>query len=159
LKEYYAAEGKSHSAAGGAGSGIIGMLEVVESDFTKDLSEMEVAESTAVSEYTRTSKQNEIATASKSQDVKYKAKEAAHLDKSVSETSSDLSGAQTELDALMEYLGKLDKMCVAKAEPYAERKARREAEVAGLKEALSILESETALIQKSSKKYTLRGAM
>ncbi len=37
MKEYYAKEGKSHGAAGGAGGGIVSMLEVVESDFTKGL--------------------------------------------------------------------------------------------------------------------------
>merc|ERR1719258_342519 len=133
LKDYYASQG-DHNAAQGAGSGIIGMLEVVESDFSKGLAEMEVTESTAASEYDKTSKQNEIARTMKGQDVKYKTKEAAGLDKSVSETSSDLEGTQVELDAILEYLGKLDKMCVAKAEPYAEKKARREAEIAGLKE-------------------------
>merc|ERR1719287_329213 len=61
LKDYYAAEGKSHSAADGAGSGIIGMLEVVESDFSKGLAEMEVTESSAASQYSRVSKQNELA--------------------------------------------------------------------------------------------------
>merc|ERR1719168_519742 len=106
---------------------------------------MEVTESTAEADYFKVTKQNEIATTMKTQDVKYKTKEAAHLDKSVSETSSNLDGAQTELDALMEYLAKLAKMCVAKAEPYAERKSRREAEIAGLKEALSILEGEAVL--------------
>jgi hypothetical protein len=158
LKEYYASEGKSHSASEGASGGIIGMLEVVESDFTKDLAQMEVAESQSVTEYTRVSKQNEISTATKSQDVKYKTKEAARLDKSKSEASSDLDGTQTELDAVVEYLGKLAKMCVAKAEPYAERKARREAELAGLKEALSILEGEAVLLQKTSRQHTLRGS-
>merc|ERR1719387_531604 len=156
LREYYASDGQSHGAASGAGSGIIGMLEVIESDFSKGLAEMEVAESTAASEYDKVSQENEIATAMKNQDVKYKVKEAAWLDKSVSETSSDLESTQAELDAIVEYLGKLAKMCVAKAEPYAERVARREAELAGLKQALSILEGEAALLQRTSKR-TLRG--
>jgi len=156
LKDYYAAQA-DHAAAGGASSGIIGMLEVVESDFTKGLAEMEVAESTAARDYDKVSKDNEIARTMKNQDVKYKTKEASGLDKSNSETSSDLQGTQTELDAIVEYLGKLANMCVAKAEPFAERKARREAEIDGLKEALNILEGESVLIQQTSKR-TLRGA-
>jgi len=156
LRDYYAADA-GHAAAGGAGSGIIGMLEVVESDFSKGLAEMEVTESTAAADYDKVSKQGEIARTMKGQDSKYKAKESAGLDKSVSETSSDLESTQAELDAIMEQLDKLAKMCVAKAEPYAERKARRESEVAGLKEALTILEGEAVLIQQTSKR-TLRGS-
>merc|ERR1719487_2761387 len=157
LRDYYASEGKSHSSADGAGSGIIGMLEVVESDFSKGLAEMEVTESTAASDYDRVSKENDVTRTMKGQDVKYKTKEAAALDKSSSEASSDLQGAQAELDAVVEYLGKLANMCVAKAEPYAEKKARRESEIAGLKEALSILEGEAVLIQQTSR-HTLRGS-
>lgn len=156
LKDYYAKEGKSHSSAEGSSSSIIGLLETVESDFSKGLAEMEVAEQTAAADYYKVSKQNEVSVAMKSKDVKYKQKEAAGLDKSVSETNSDLDGAQAELDAIMEYIGKLAKMCVAKAEPYAERKARREAELAGLKEALKILDGEAVLIQQNSK-HALRG--
>jgi len=155
LKDYYASE-SGHAAATGAGSGIIGMLEVVESDFTKGLAEMEVSESSAAGEYEKVSQENEISRTMKGQDVKYKTKEAAGLDKSVSETSSDLEGTQTELSAIVEYLGKLANMCVAKAEPYAERAARRTAEIDGLKEALTILEGEAVLIQQTSRR-TLRG--
>merc|ERR1719426_757311 len=51
LREYYAKDDKSHSSAEGAGSGIIGLLEVCESDFSKGLAEMIAAEETAVKEY------------------------------------------------------------------------------------------------------------
>merc|ERR1719152_965967 len=102
-------------------------------------------------------KENDLERTMKSQDLKYKAKDAAGLDKAASEAGSDLQSTQAELDAVMEYLGKLAKMCVAKAEPYAEKKARREAEIAGLKEALNILEGEAVLIQQTSKR-TLRGS-
>merc|ERR1719486_1551165 len=156
LKEYYAKD-DSHGAAEGAGSGIIGLLEVAESDFTKGLTEMTAAEETAASDYEAYCKEDEIAVVQKSQDVKYKTKEAAGLDKNVAELSTDLSAVTDELTAVISALDKLKEMCVAKAEPYAERKARREAEISGLKEALQILEGEAVLLQKSSR-HALRGA-
>lgn len=156
LRDYYAKADKDHGAADGAGNGIISMLEVVESDFTKGLADMEVQESSAADEYEKVSFMNKIACTQKGQDVKYKNKEAAGLDKSTSEAVSDREGVQAELEALIEYLSKLDKMCVAKAEPYAERKRRREAELAGLKQALQILDGEAVLLQQKSKR-ALRG--
>jgi len=157
LKEYYAKEGKAHEAAEGAGTSIIGLLEVVESDFSKGLAEMTATEETAQASYVQTSKDNEIEKTTKDQDVKYKAKEAADLDKASAELSSDRSGVQSELDAVLEYLEKIKEACIAKAEPYAERKRRREAELDGLKQALEILESETVLLQRGAARRTLRG--
>merc|ERR1719326_2351454 len=58
LTEYYAKAGKDHSAADGAASGIIGLLEVVESDFTKGLSEMTSEEDTAQATYEQQTKDN-----------------------------------------------------------------------------------------------------
>merc|ERR1719329_693962 len=101
LKEYYAKGDKSHESAEGAGSGIISLLEVCESDFTKGLTEMTAEEDSAASEYTAYSKENEISVTMKSQDVKYKTKEAAGLDKSVSELSTDLDSATDELAAVV----------------------------------------------------------
>jgi len=157
LREYYAQDGKAHTAADGASSGIIGLLEVIESDFTKNLAGMMSTEESAQISYDAQTKENEIEKTAKEQDVKYKTKESAGLDKSVAEAKSDLSTVQAELDAVLEYLEKLHKECDEVAETYAERKGRREAEIAGLKEALSILESETALVQRSAQR-TLRGA-
>merc|ERR1719316_2517145 len=155
LKEYYAKD-DSHGAAEGAGSGIIGLLEVAESDFTKGLTEMTAAEETAAADYEAYCKEDEIATATKQKDVEYKTKEAAGLDKAVAELSTDLQAVTDELTAVLQALDKLKEMCVAKAEPYAERKARRESEIAGLKSALQILEGEAALVQVASK-HALRG--
>jgi peptidoglycan hydrolase CwlO-like protein len=156
LNDYYAKADKSHGSSDGAGGGIIGMLEVIESDFTKGLTEMVAAEQTAAAAYEKETKENEIEKTTKTQDVKYKTKEAASLDKAVSELSSDRDSVQSELDAVNEYLESLEKKCTYKVESYEERKARREAEINGLKEALDILESETALVQTSSS-HALRG--
>jgi len=157
LKEYYSKNDKSHVAAEGAGAGIIGLLEVVESDFTQGLSEMTAQEESAQADYEAYSKENEISTAKKTKSVQYKTQEAAGLDKSIAELSTDLDGVTDELNAVLDSLKKLHGMCDEKVEPYAERKARRESEIAGLKQALAILNGEAALIQKTAK-HTLRGA-
>jgi len=155
LRDYYSQDA-AHAAGEGGGATIIGLLEVVESDFTKGLAEMTATEESAQSTFDTQTKENEIEKTTKEQDVKYKSKEATGLDKAVAEATADRSGVQTELDAVNEYLTTLKKECVEEAETYAERKARFEAEIAGLKEALQILESETALLQKSSR-HSLRG--
>merc|ERR1719243_48925 len=95
--------------------------------------------------------------ATKEQDVKYKTKEAKGLDKATAEATADRSGVQEELDAVNEYYAGIKERCIAKPTPYAEIVKRREAEIAGLKEALNILEGEAVLLQRNSKR-TLRGA-
>jgi hypothetical protein len=158
LTEYFDKEGKAHASADGATGGIIGLLEVVESDFSKGLAGMIATEDSSLAAYEAASKENEINKASKEQDVKYKTKESSDLDKAVSESSSDRATSQTELDAVNEYLGKLDSICSEKAEPYAMKKERREAEIAGLKEALDILNGEAVLLQQKANGRRLRSS-
>merc|ERR1711976_606418 len=131
------------------------MGEVCESDFSKSLAEMRTTEETAAAAYEQETKENAITKTTKEQDAKYKEKEAVQLKKASAEAGNDRSGFQAELDAVLEYLGKLEDRCVAKAESYADRTAAREAEIAGLKEAMEILEGESALLQKSAR--SLRG--
>lgn len=144
-----------HEKAGGAGGSIINILEVCESDFANNLAKEETEEADAQSEYEKTTQENKVSKAMKEQDVKYKTKEAASLDKNLAELSGDRDTSNTELSAVLEYYGKIKERCIAKPETYEERKARREAEIQGLKEALSILESEAAFLQK---KHRMRGA-
>merc|ERR1719499_1128490 len=139
LNEYYSADGKAHAAADGAAGGIISLLEV------------------AVAAHEKATKENEIEKTTKDQDVKYKVQESSDLDKTAGELSSDRAGVQSELDAVQEYLTKIEGQCIAKAETYGARAEQRAAEIAGLKQALEILESETALVQRRTARRTLRG--
>jgi len=133
---------KKHSKATGASTGIIGMLEVVESDFSKLLAEGNAAEAMAVEEYEKLTQDNEIATTEKETAVKYKTKDSKETEARLAGLKEDQATANKEYDAIMEYWEKLQPMCIAKPEPYAERKRRREAEIEGLKQALTILEEE-----------------
>merc|ERR1719274_219110 len=160
LREFY---GESfvqvqNGKATGAGGGIIAMLEVIEADFTKEIEEMVAAEEAAQAEYDKITKENEIAKTTKTQDVKYKTKEAKELDTAVAEATKGKDGLAAELSAVLDYYEKLKEECIAKPEPYEERKKRREAEIAGLKEALGILEGTAVLLQSRAHRHrVLRG--
>jgi len=150
---------KLFAAANGAGTSIVGILEVVESDFATNLAKEETTESAAQEDYEKTTQENKITKATKDQDVKYKTQEFTSLDKNIGELSGDRDTASTELEAVLEYYAKLKERCIAKPETYESRKARREAEIAGLKEALTILESETALVQRAGQRHRMRGSL
>merc|ERR1719321_586043 len=150
LKDYYA------KVSGDAGSGIISMLEYAEADLTKGLSEMIEIEKMAQIEHEKASKKHAMTKVEKDKDVEYMTKESASLDKTLTDVKSDREGVQTELDAVNEYWSKIQEECVAKPEPYEEIKARREEEIAGLKDGLAVLEGETALIQQHVHRRMLR---
>merc|ERR1740127_265471 len=128
----------------GAASGIIGMLEVAESDFSKMLAEGNAAEDQAQKEYETVFNDNKVTAAAKEMEGKYKKKDKKETEAFIEETKEDLGTSNTELSAVLEYWEKLKPQCIAKPEPYEERKKRREQEIAGLKEALDILEAESA---------------
>merc|ERR1719420_2681488 len=137
LRDYYAEKEAlvqtMHNKATGAASGIIGMLEVIESDFTKMVADA----------YEKLTNDNKIATTEKSTAVKYATKDQKETEEALIGLKEDKEGVTKELDAVLEYWDKLQPMRVAKPESYEERKKRREAEIAGLKEALRILEEES----------------
>jgi len=169
LRDYYGAAAfvqqpaapKTHSKATGAGQSIINLLEVCEEDFASDLAKTEAEEASRAEAYEQNTQENKLLKTTSEQDVKYKSQEATSLDKTVSELSGDRSTTQTELDAVNEYYGQLRGECIAKPETYEERKRKREAEINGLKEALTILENESAFVQRGKHRRArhMRGAL
>jgi len=150
LQEYYAQAGfvqvrqpEFGGSKGDVASTIIGMLEVAESDFTRLLAEAEAAEKAAASAYDTLSQENAVAKAAKQADVKAKKGEIKSLELSLLNYKEDADSTAKELDAVLAYLDKLKPQCESKVMSYSDRKAKREQEIAGLKEALAILESES----------------
>merc|ERR1719482_398581 len=140
-----------------AGSGIISVLEVAESDFTRLLAETETAEDAAADAYAKQSEENKISKVTKETDAKAKSSEIKSLTVQLGHHKEDHQSTSTELDAVQAYIEKLKPQCEEKAMSYAEKKAAREAEIAGLKEALEILEG-SSFLQSSQRFMSVRRA-
>jgi hypothetical protein len=149
---------ETHSKASGAGGSIISILEVCESDFATSLAKEQTEEDDSQSEYEKITQENKVTKATKEQDVKYKTQEAKSLQTTLAELSGDRDTANTELSAVDEYFAKVKDRCIAKPETYEERRARRAAEISGLKQALSILEDEASLVQRK-RRGSFRGTL
>merc|ERR1719214_463581 len=121
-------------------STIISVLEMSEEDFTTLLAETEATETEAANAYEKLTDENKISKASKTAEAKGKQSEIKSLSVQLEHSKEDHGSVSKELDAVLTYLDKLKPQCEEKAMSYAEKKAKREAEIDGLKEALSILE-------------------
>mmetsp|Transcript_91920 Transcript_91920/g.238197 ORF Transcript_91920/g.238197 Transcript_91920/m.238197 type:complete len:276 (-) Transcript_91920:108-935(-) len=158
LKDYFSKHASGEDASeGAASSSIISLLEDIESKMNAHLSDLISDEETAVAEYNKITKENSVDKATKDQDLNYDEKMTKQLGKSIAELMSDEAMTEEELDAVLKYRAKIKQECIAKPETFEERKKRREAELAGLKQALEILDSEPSLIQRRVAHRKLRG--
>jgi hypothetical protein len=118
---------------------IISVLEMSEEDFTTLLAETEASEDAAAKAYATLTDENKVSKAAKQAEAKGKASEVKSLTVQLEHSKEDSASVSAELDAVLSYIDKLKPQCVEKAMSYAEKKAAREAEIEGLKEALGIL--------------------
>merc|ERR1719217_969731 len=133
-------QSKVHARGNGdAANVIIGVLEVAQEDFTSLLAEAEAIESEAQTTYDKMTTENKIAKASKTAEAKAKASELKSMQSSLEMSKEDQAATSKELDAVNAYIDKLKPECESKAMSYEEKKAAREAEIQGLKDALDIL--------------------
>jgi len=142
------------SAKGDVASTIVGLLEVAESDFTRLLAEAEAEEESAANAYEELVQESKVTKASKIGDIKGKESQIGGLETALLNYKEDHATVSSELDAVLTYLDKLKPQCETKVMSYAERKARREQEIEGLREALASLSVQGAFLQQKA----LRGA-
>jgi len=126
-------------------TGVIGMLEVIQSDFARLESETSSSEAEAAREYKTFTNDSEIDKATKTQNVENRSTEKSQKESQLNATKKDLTGTQEELDAAMTYYDKLKPSCVDSGATYEDRVAKREEEIQSLKEALQIVRGDVAV--------------
>jgi len=122
--------------------GIVGMLEVIQSDFARLSAETDAAETVAQKEYQEFMTDSEVDKAQKNKDIEHKTAKKQDQEQSLVVKQSDLQGTQKELDAALAYYDKLKPSCVDAGVSYDDRVARRQEEIESLQEALRILNGE-----------------
>merc|ERR1719235_13492 len=123
----------------GQGTGVIGMLQVILSDFVRldqETSSEEAAAQAAFEEFSETSTADKDA---KTEELETKRKEKVAAEADLAQTLRDLKSTQKELNAALKYFDKLKPSCLDAGVDFAERTARREEEIASLKDALKTL--------------------
>jgi len=131
--------GEAYTGAGGESGGILGMLDVIKSDFDRTIKETNKAEKTNEKEY-----QNFMTESSKSLAEKTMAQEQKtnQKDSAIEEYESaeqDLESQTAILRIAIRELLELKPTCVDTGMSYEERVARREDEIESLKKALCVL--------------------
>jgi BMFP domain-containing protein YqiC len=124
------------------GANIVGLLEVIESSFAKNMADLQSQDRNAQESFEELRRGSKSLKGQKEADVKHMTTEATNLERTVTELQSDEASARQQLDAVNEYYGRLKTECSpAKADSSEQRATRRNKEMDGLREALSILES------------------
>merc|ERR1719327_1616982 len=146
LKEFYAkAQGASFFQkpyTGMASGGVVGMLEVIQSDFVRLETETTSAEDNAAKAFTEFSRDSSKDKAIKEMDLKHTLNSKTEKESELADAQKDLKGTQEELDAALAYFEKLKPSCVDAGQSYEERVAQRKAEIESLQDAFKILNGE-----------------
>jgi cell division septum initiation protein DivIVA len=159
LKEFYAKAGEAtallqqqpeapatfdspYKGMGSENGGVVGMIEVIQSDFARLEADTTASEATSQKEYDEFMTDSKVDKAQKETDTEHKTAKKQDQTQALTVKRSDLEGTQKELDAALAYFDKLKPSCVDSGVSYEDRVARRKEEIESLQEALRILNGE-----------------
>jgi len=131
--------GEAYQGAQAESGGILGMMEVIQSDFERTISETKKAEADAKREHLEFMTESKKSEAEKEVALNEKSR---LLDEAVgryNEADADMDAQSGLLSSSIKELLELKKACVDTGMSYADRVAMREQEIASLKKALCIL--------------------
>jgi len=132
----------AYTGQGSASTGVIGMLEVIESDFARLQTETESSEEEAHSEYMTFMNDSNEDKALKNTEMEHKSNKRTTTEELLTSTERSLQQTQNELDAALKYYDKLKPDCVDSGLSYEERVRRRQEELESLQDAYKIIAGE-----------------
>jgi len=123
-----------------ASKGIVGLLEVILSDFERTIEKVGEDEKEAEEKFDEFKKETKESTEKKEKEKKDKEKSIKEATTAITEAKDASVAAEGLHEAALDELSKLQAMCVDAEESQEERAKKRQEEIEALKEALKILE-------------------
>jgi len=133
--------GEAYLGAQGVAGGIVGMLEVIQSDFKRTISETEKAEAQAEQDHLAFMTETGKSLAEKTVAQEEKTKQKDDAEEKLASASEDMQSQSALLQKSLEELLELKPACIDTGMSYEERVAMREEEIAALNKALCILKA------------------
>merc|ERR1712032_1674894 len=121
---------------------IIGLLEVIKTDFERTLRTTEAAEKAAAADFVAFDRASKADIAGKSKKESLDQEDLTATKDSIAQKLADLETAQGLVDAAVKQLEELKPMCIDTGMSYQERVAKREEEIEALKGAMCQLDAE-----------------
>ena len=125
-----------------ASKGILGMMEVILSDFERTISSTEKWEKEAAAEFLEFETTTKVSMGKKTSMKTNKDQELVETNSEIAEDNESLLDEQALLDKSIQEIQELQPACVDTGMSYEDRVAKREQEIESLKEALCVLDKE-----------------
>jgi len=134
-----------YTGMGAESGGVVGMIEVIQSDFARLEAETSSAEAEASKQYSEFMDDSKVDKTQKTADLDHASARKQDQEQQLQEKKVDLEGTQKEMDAALAYYEKLKPSCVGAEDNYDDRVAKRKEEIESLQEALRILNGEDVI--------------
>jgi len=132
----------AYKGKSGKAGGIIGMLDVVQSDFARTEKETTEAETAAAKDFVEFERDTSVSKKTKETAVEAKDAELKETEGAIETDKEGMTNAQKALDSALSELQELHEACVDTGMSYEEKKEQREQELESLKKALCILDKQ-----------------
>lgn len=131
---------ESYNGMGAENGGVVGLLEVIETDFANLEAETTAEEAKAKQEYNEFMEDSKVDVGKKTAAVEHKINKKNTKNQDLITTKADLLGTKKELDAAESTFAKLKKVCLDPGANFQERQAQRAEELKELEQALKMIQ-------------------